>query len=281
MSFLILSCKKEEKTFYPDGTLQTIAQVKKSRFHGSFKAYRENGELEMEGVYKNGLMEGTFFYYLTSEDEFSKIELFFKKDTAFYQKYYDKSGNLIQEGFLKENHKIGRWLFYNRQGGYINEIQEIYYKNDVTHLNQTWKLNKRGDTIGGNYFKIKTTTPIMLKNQYVFFDISHLAYFEDSQFNIFIPDPQKGEFEEHFLNEDKISNNVISEFVKDSNGIKFYDDKNNIVKIHLHYTTAGKKNLRGFLLEKKKTNENDSIDLKTITRKIYFEKEIEIKDHLK
>jgi len=55
---LFLACKKKDETYYPDGSLKTSVDINNSRFHGLFTGYYENGELQVEAIYNEGLIQG-------------------------------------------------------------------------------------------------------------------------------------------------------------------------------------------------------------------------------
>lgn len=278
---LFLSCKKKDETYYRDGSLKTSVEINNSRFHGLFTGYYENGELQVEAIYNQGLIQGWSTYYHKPGHAFSKSEVLYRNDTAFYRKNFDKLGKLVGEGFLHENHKTGKWIYYDIEDNYVQKIRETFYINEKYHLNQNWELNRKGDTIGGTFFRVKITNPMDLHHQLISFEINHLPYFEESVFFIFIPNPKNKQFAAHFLNENEIFLDTITSFVKADNGIKYYKSKKNVVDVFLDYDTPGKKIVRGIILEKKTMENQDSLDFKTVTRKIYFEKEIFIEDKQK
>ena len=278
---LSFSCKKKDETYYPDGSLKTSVDINNSRFHGLFTGYYENGELQVETIYNQGLIQGWSTYYHKPEHVFSKSEVLYRNDTAIYRKNFDKLGKLVGEGFLHENDKTGKWIYYDIEDNYVQKIREIFYIDGKYHLNQNWELNRKGDTIGGNFFRIKTKKPMDLHHQRIIFEIDHLPYFEESVFFIFIPDPNDKQFDGHFLNEKEISQDTIASFVKADNGINYHKNKKNVINVFLDYDTPGEKIVRGIILEKKTMENQDSLDFNTVTRKIYFEKEIFIEDKQK
>lgn len=275
---LVLSCNKKDKTYYPDGSLKTIVGISNSRFHGHFKAFYENGELQVEAIYEQGLIQGWSTYYHKLEHAFSKSEVFYIDDTARYRLNYNKSGVLVEEGQLKENSEIGKWNYYDIEDDYTKKIREVFYINGKSHLNQEWELNKKGDTTGGHFFHIRTSSPMELDHQLLSFEIDQLPYFKESTFFIFIPDQGNKQFAEHFSNEREILQDTLAGFVKSDNGYKYQDGKKNVIDVFLDYETPGEKTVRGIIVEKKTIENQDTLDSNNITRKIYFEREIFIKD---
>jgi hypothetical protein len=267
----VTSCKKEEKTYYPDGTLKTVVGISNSRFHGPFKAFYENGELQSEANYAQGLIQGLSVYYHKPEHKFSKSEMLFRNDTAYYRWDYDKSGKLVEEGSLEENSKTGKWIYYDIEENYTKTIREVFYLNDKSHLNQTWELNRQGDTIGGNYYEFIAENPLDLSNQVVRFRIDRLPYFENSELYVCIRRKESEPFNSDFSNEKRIMLDTIANLV-----IGHEKTNTDEIVVDLKYETPGKKLLRGYLLEKKSQAEGETLDF--VTRKIYFEKEIYIKD---
>lgn len=275
---LVFSCKDIERTYYPDGSIKMEAEYKNSTLHGVFRNYYENGDLELEGIHEYGLIQGVSTYYYKKEHHIAKSEALFKNDTAYYRRDYDKSGKLVGEGSLAENSKTGKWTYYDIEEGYTNKIREVFYINGKSHLNQEWELNRKGDTTGGNFFRIRVSNPMELNHQLISFDIDQLPYFEESTFFVFLPDQGNKQFAEHFSNEKEIFPEILDGFVKADNGFKYQDGKRNIIDVFLDYDTPGEKTVRGIIVEKKTIENQDSLDFDTITRKIYFEKKIFIKD---
>lgn len=267
---LVLSCKKKEKTYYPDGTLKTIVGLKNSKFHGLFRSFYENGELEIEGLYEYGAMQGVYTYYQKLEHQFSKSEMLFKNDTVYYWWNYDKYGKLVEEGPVKENSKVGKWTYYDIEDGYTKKIREVFYINGKSHLNQEWLLNRQGDTIGGRYYVLDANDRLDFYNQNIRFNVEWLPYYINSEIYVCIPKKGSKQFNEHFSNEKEVNFDTIS------NPLLWKTD--NDIVVNLNYDTPGQKMLRGYLLEKKSVEDIDSLDFNIITRKIYFEKEIYIGD---
>lgn len=265
---LIISCQKEYKTYYEDGTLKTVAEIHDSKFHGSFKAYYENGELEFTGNYENGLMDGIFNYYTT--DGFNDVKILFEMDTVQYKWGYYNTGEIKDEGFVKDEKKAGRWIYYEPMKDSIKEIKEYFHIGEKKHLNQVLEVNHKGDTIGGEYFWLSFKEPLTIKNQLINFHLKELSYLDGSEFYLCIPTNESENFELDFTNE--------SEVVLDT--IKF-DLEKDPSPIELNYTTPGEKSFRGFIIEYWESPEPEVTDFDLVTRKIYFDEEIFIEDRSK
>lgn len=288
LCFCIISCKKEDKTYYPNGSLKTQVGVINSKFHGSYKLFYEDGEIKLEGTYEKGLAQGQFTYYYRSENKFSKSEVLFKDDTAYYRKDYNKSKRLIREGpvqeipngnLLHEESKIGKWKYYNVTENYTKEVREFLHIDNTVYLNQAWILNKQGDTIGGNYYKLRAKDTLDFNKQVIHFRLIR-PFFDESELYVCLPKKSSMDFDGDFSNQDKVVMDTIKNLARwyKKNNINEYQNNFLDVVIDLNYDTSGKKTLRGFLLEKKSLANIDTLDYDFVTRKIYFDIDVFVKD---
>lgn len=285
----VVSCKKKEKIYYPNGSIKRSVGITNSTFHGSYEAFYEDGEMELQGNYENGSMQGMFIYYYKSKNDYSRSEILFHNDTAYYRKDFNKSGKLISEGpvhktpnagYLSEKPKIGKWKYYDHKEAYLKEVREFFYIDKNVYLNQNWILNKNKDTIGGHYYKFRVKDTLDLENQVIHFRLER-PYFEDSTLFVCLPrkNSDKG-FNADFSNDESVQIDTIenlSMWYEKLNQNKFQENIYDVV-IDLSYDNPGRKLLRGFLLEKKLLTEIDTLDYDFVTRKIYFQKEIFIRD---
>lgn len=64
---------RDEKweSYFPNGSVRSVMHYKEGMKHGKSKVYHFNGELNYEGMYKNGSRSGTWSYY---DDKGKKLE---------------------------------------------------------------------------------------------------------------------------------------------------------------------------------------------------------------
>jgi hypothetical protein len=245
--FLFTSCSNKEEIveYYNDGSLKTIY------------------------ILRNGIKQDSSIHFYEGNGEKIKAIKYWKDDNAFYQKDFFEDGKLMQEGkLLKDNFRIGKWDLYSDEN-YKSEVIEYFNINSESYVNQTWKLNNKGDTIlGGNFYKLLHFQDTILYNQ-----PSRTHFLLKQRLlegELFVCLPKKRDvLKSDFSNENTIEwdtiNNVSREHKNDSkyNNIK-YD-----VIFGLVSHKRGVNFLRGFLLEKENVRNNDTLDF--ITRKIYFD----------
>lgn len=261
-----ISCqKKVEKSYYPDGTLKAVVELSDSIFHGSYKSYYENGELENEANYENGLIHGIVNYYTT--DGYIDLKVLFEMDTARYEWGYYNTGEIKDEGFIKDGEKAGRWIHYPSLKDSILEIKEYFHIGEKKHLNQVLKVNHQGDTIGGEYFWLSFKEPLAINNQLINFHLKELSYIGGSEFYLCIPTNESENFELDFTNESKVKLDTIK-----------FDLEKDPSTIELNYTTLGEKFFRGFIIEHWESPNPEVTDFDLVTRKIYFNEELFIED---
>lgn len=264
---LFISCDDREKVeYFPNGKIKIEAQLKDSNYHGYYKEYYKDGKQKTIMTYRDGLKQDTSFHFYEPDYKYSKSEILWENDTAYYQKNYDKSGNLISEGDLAEyNFKIGKWKFYDSNGS-LKEIQEFSNIDNSTYLNQKWLFNKERDTIGGgNYFELKKTY-VGENNETLrlHFNLKQPLISIDSE--LFVCIPKSKDLKADFSNESNIEWDTISNIAKRFRNQNRYTDR----KFDVIFDIDKNENesLRGFLLEKS-IDKIDSLDF--VTRKIYFD----------
>lgn len=60
---LIISCKRKEIDYYPNGNVKMIAEVKKGKRDGVLKEFYPNGSIKSEGEWKDGVVNGKIYHY--------------------------------------------------------------------------------------------------------------------------------------------------------------------------------------------------------------------------
>lgn len=269
------ACKETEKEYYSNGKLKFEINLKDSKFDGNYLEYFENGDLKIEGFFSEGLRQGSFTEYYPKGHKYSKSETQWEDDILLYQKNYGKNGNVVSEGELLGSNKYGEWKYYNH--GYLKEVQEFFYRNDSTYLNQNWVLSKTGDTLQkGNHYKMISKDTINFAQQRIYFLLKQPYFSYKSEVFVCLPRNEE-ELNKDFSNEYDIQWDTINNLANRYRNQGKYGDRNLDVVFDLGYKTGGSKKLKGILIEKKQIN-NDSIEYDYATRKIYFDREIFIKN---
>lgn len=275
---LIVSCNssKKEKEYYANGKLKYEVTINDDGYNGDYKEYYEDGTLRIEGVFKDNLKQGLFTHYYKPKDRLLKTETLWENDTSYHQKNIGKSGNVLSEGELKNNLKVGKWEYYEENNGYLKEIQEYLIIRDTTYLNQNWLLNREKDTFPkGNHYKMMSPDTLNYEQQRIYFFLKQPYISYDSELVVLLP-RNDDELKEDFSNESTIEWDTIDNLANRFRNQGKYGDRNHDVVFDLDYLSAGKKRLRGVLLEKQNT-ESDTSKFDFTTRKIYFDKEIYIR----
>ena len=85
-------------SYYDDNNGKTISshEYNKGKFHGKWKFFYPNGQLETIGNFDNGLRVCTWFYYYSNGNK-SQISIYDKGKKNGIWKVYDENGNLTFE----------------------------------------------------------------------------------------------------------------------------------------------------------------------------------------
>jgi antitoxin component YwqK of YwqJK toxin-antitoxin module len=229
--------------------------------------YYQNGNLKSVYIYENGLKQDSSVHYYEHNKGAIKYIKYWKNDSTYYEKDFFENGKLMREGkLLRDGFRIGKWHLYS-PSNYKVQVIEYFNINNTSYLNQSWKLNSRGDTIlGGNFYQL-------IHFQDTLYDQPGRTHFMLRQRllegELFVCLPKKGMvIEEDFSNEYEIDwdtiNNISREYVHDPR----YRNVKYDVLFGLTPKKKGHNFLRGFLLEREDVRHTDTLDF--ITRKIYF-----------
>tara|TARA_R110000851_G_C12996996_1_gene557933 strand:+ start:112 stop:1071 length:960 start_codon:yes stop_codon:yes gene_type:complete len=284
---LILGCQEKENVitvFNKDG----IA-IKKSFFDindklvKTIKFYERNPEVEYKMVFK--------------KDNYDSIVYKYDNGKVF------KTGKKTLDSLL-----TGIWNLYDREGK-LREIREFFIVEGKSKLNRAWFLNKKGDTVAwnddNNVFDQKEFVHDTLSIRHSSYNIFQfnkdtiylnepirgVAYcfsprIEDkynSQIRVFL-DTNDEKFTFDFSNDSIIRKQGYNNLEIDTINQKWFDD---ISKEDFRYTAVfgswfenpGKKLLQGYM-EEYAIGPFQDIDADSITSRIYFRKEIFVKDTL-
>lgn len=139
------SCSKTERTYYPDGKIQSSIQyrfgkengktiyyyntpntveieieMKNGKRNGEFHRYFENGMLDTYCRYENDSIEGLQTIYTPNGEK--SLEYTFvhgKKEGPF--KAYHLSGDIKTEGYYKNDLFDSTWTYYDERGIVVGE----------------------------------------------------------------------------------------------------------------------------------------------------------------
>ncbi|WP_298537804.1 hypothetical protein [uncultured Algibacter sp.] len=280
IALLVLSsCSQTIKDFYDDGSIKREYHLKKEKYDGAYKEYYTNGNLKLLHNYKNGrLVDSSLFY---NEKTSLKIDYIrYYSNDGIKEVVFD-NGVLLKEGFVNDkNIGIGKWKFYNKKG-LLEIVREYKIINNEQYLNQSWSFNKKGDTVyGGNFCKIdvvKDTISLLEPFRAVAYLYVPLFENANSEATVCLPYDENVNFDKNFSNDGKIQIDTFYNLKKDIKNQQWFpnNNPNYTVVFGKKFKTSGKKIIRGYVLEFYENN-NDSINREE--RKIYFEKEVYVKD---
>ena len=141
----LASCTKTERTYYPDGRLQSVIQYKFGKENGkSYYMYRNPNTLEIEIEMRHGKRNGEFHRYFQNgnldtycvyvNDSIEGVEVMFtpngeKKQESTYthgkrngpHKEYHVNGQVKVEGSFKDDLPDGDWTYYDDRGVIVGE----------------------------------------------------------------------------------------------------------------------------------------------------------------
>jgi antitoxin component YwqK of YwqJK toxin-antitoxin module len=94
----------EFKTYFKNGKLEMLGQIKQNLNQGKWTYYYPSGQIESEGTFKDDLPDGTW-------------------------KWFYENGNLKEEGVYIKGNREGRWVMFDVDGKITEE--KIFEKNEV------------------------------------------------------------------------------------------------------------------------------------------------------
>ncbi|SDY10138.1 hypothetical protein SAMN05444411_1254 [Lutibacter oricola] len=156
-----------------------------------------------------------------------------------------------------------------------DSIVEYININGKEYANQIWIVDKKNDTIGGNYFDtfIMDTTELGKVTKLQFTLTKPTIKWESDMF-VILPDEEK--LKEDFSNLSEIKLDTFHSLKND--GIS--NDKllnldlplNHIAEFGIEYSTSGKKRIRGLIVERGK------VKGKGFERRLFFDKTVYVKE---
>ncbi|MFK5879590.1 MAG: toxin-antitoxin system YwqK family antitoxin [Flavobacteriaceae bacterium] len=104
---------------------------------GIWKKYYKNNRIRYEGQFEDGKEVGVFKFYSAEDSKFPiAIKTFEVKSDLIQVKFYTVKGLLESEGEMKGKERIGKWLYYHKDGK--NKMIEENYESGV--LNGEYKI---------------------------------------------------------------------------------------------------------------------------------------------
>ena len=145
VSLSLISCTKTEKSYYPDGSLQSVihykfgketgksiylfqrpntveieVEMKNGKRNGEFYRYFENGNLDTYCVYVNDSIEGLETMYLPNGEKSQESTYVHGKRNGPHREYH-VNGQLKVEGSFKNDLFDGQWYYYDERGVVVGE----------------------------------------------------------------------------------------------------------------------------------------------------------------
>ncbi|TKS57204.1 hypothetical protein [Mesohalobacter halotolerans] len=229
---------------------------------------------EYEVVY--GLKEGLSTYYYNDENsKYSKSEFHWKNDSATFQINFDQQNHILSQGPLKGyNFKIGKWKYYDNNQN-LKEIKELIDLNDSTYLNQNWKLNKKGDTIGGNYYSVvfKDTVKLNSYNRFYFL-MERPLFSRNSKVDAYLV--RENAFKEQYYENDSLRYDRIENLSSRFRNKNVYQDKNHHIIFDAEASKLGKIVIAGYLMEVEIKPSEGYEEYDSITKNTYFRHEFNV-----
>ncbi len=127
--------------------------------HGLWKKEFKNGRIRYQGQFEHGKEVGTFKFYSAKSSDFPVIVREFNAyDDTSKTKFFSIKGKLESEGVMQGKQRIGKWLYYHKDGktimqeenyvnGKLNGDYKTFYPNKKPTIITTYKDN----LIHGNY----------------------------------------------------------------------------------------------------------------------------------
>jgi antitoxin component YwqK of YwqJK toxin-antitoxin module len=151
------SCtEKIKRTYYENGEIHEIIELKNDKYHGLGKEFNEQGCLVKEFYYKDNVLDSTYIEYY--ENGSKKFITYFKNGVQNgVQTHYYESGNIKEKGVLKNGISQGaRYYFYDQK----DKVKAVYYFYDDMVMRYV-KLSLEGDTLEAkNYANVKVIRPV-------------------------------------------------------------------------------------------------------------------------
>lgn len=291
LHFFFIACQsKIEKEYFENGSIKKEFVLKNGKYEGKLKKYFDTGDLKEVHTYLDGNRIDSSLYF--KEGGILNYIEYHQGDTTIfnYRKYYYPNNSIQSEGmYNKLGLPVGKWSYYDEDDGYLKEVKEIKNINGKPHLNQRWYFDKNGDTIFDNstflslHFLADT---IMLDEAVKVYAELKYPLFKDKSSSIMaiVPRDNSEDFNEDFSNGNIVKRdttfnlNIEKEYRLEA-GLPDRDYSREVI-FGRYYKSPGLKKFRGIIVEYFKTDTITKDSLNFFEHKIYFEKDIYVKDTL-
>ena len=261
ISFLLVSCKNEKKTYYDDRSVKLIENYNSdNKRHGKSIEFYPNGIVKETKNYKNGFLIDS----VTRYNDKGKLDVSIQvtKDSLIhYLKVFDSLEIVKAKGFIKNKNKIGDWRYFNGSK-LVGEDEFLEISNNKIKLNQQKKIiNGKIDDSKSFYFNLNLIDTLEIDHPYSFeveynFIPSDLVYRE----NKFIYLCVSNKIDKSFSNLNEVE---IDTFIPKKDGL---------IEGRFLFNKLGKNFIRGTIEEHNLIEEEDSVRIEI--SKMYFEKEV-------
>lgn len=127
------------KNFDFDGNLLSIENWHQGLIQDSAFYYFPSGQLEKQGLYKNGQYDGYWTFYHPNGTLKRKLFYYHGAPNGEW-KYFNDQGVLIQEGKFINGKESGEWKFFNDKG----RLEYIGSYAEGKRIGQWYKVSKSG-----------------------------------------------------------------------------------------------------------------------------------------
>lgn len=272
---VIFSCKKSEiKEYYDNGKVKKKYTKRDGKIQGLYLEYYKSGNIKLKHKYSNNIkVDSSIYFYQKLADKIKFIR-YWINDSIVKETRFDTSGNIICSGNLDSKLiRVGKWDFFSN--GKVIVTKEYKNINGEQYLNQSWHLNKRGDTIStGTHFELLFAKDTITFNE----PLRAVAFldnplFEKSKSEILVYLPADSvNFNKDFSNFSDIKLDTFYSLAIDKINQKWLKDEDiNLTAVFgKWFKTPGEKSVRGIIVEREK----DSIIKE---HQMYFDKKIYVK----
>lgn len=161
------SCTRTEKTYYPDGSIQSYVTYKGGKEHGkTIYYYRSPNTVEIEVEMKHGKRNGKFYRYYENgaldtyctyvNDSIEGLQVMYTANGAKSQEYtyvhgvkngphkaYHLGGEIKIEGGFKDDFFDGPWFYYDERGVLVGEGKFVRGEGSVVFYGPTGHIIRK------------------------------------------------------------------------------------------------------------------------------------------
>lgn len=267
---LFVRCQTTTKKYYHDTgeLLSEIEYNEEGQKDGELREYYKTGELKTLEFYKdNKLVDTTFGFNKKGKLVVKRYE---EKGNSIFERYYE-NGKLLSRGNMKDTIAEGWWNYYDENGNLYRKVEFVDASSDSLtkkkqHPNQILSLDTKGDIVkdSSNYYTLDIKDTVPLKKVTIgYLDLAPQISKKSDFYWVY------------FWQEDKFGNKTKVDTT--------YGKNNQKAKFWLFPEKVGEITLKGVVLEEgteARIDERDTTmaDIISIKKKMFFEKEIFVKD---